>query len=1585
MDLPRWLKERYQSGSRANAILALARPPLDYPGLFEHCAATLAALNGAGISRGDRVAVVLPNGPEMATCFLAVTMGASCAPLNPTYRRSEFEFYLSDLGPRALIVQDGVDSPAIEVAEARGIRVIRLQPSTTQAAGIFSLDFGGSVDAVAPVFAQDGDEALVLHTSGTTARPKMVPLTQSNLSASAASIAASLGLGVTDRCLNVMPLFHIHGLVGALLSSIASGGSIVCAPGFQAPRFLEWCEEFQPTWYTAVPTMHQAVLARARQDHAPHENLKLRFIRSCSAALAPQLMAELEATFKVPVIEAYGMTEASHQIATNPLPPNARKAGSVGLPAGAEVALMDEAGNLLDAGTVGEIVLRGPGVTAGYAQNPDANRTSFTNGWFRTGDQGTIDADGYVFITGRLKEMINRGGQKISPREIDEVLSTHPAVAQAVAFAVPDHRLGEEIAAAVVLRPGHVASESEIRTHAAQLIADYKVPHRVVFLDELPKGPTGKLQRIGLAKQLGLDNLIGGAKVGSRPNEYLAPRTPTERIMADVWQQVLGVERIGVNDDFLALGGDSMLAALAIARIRAIGNAYLSVLEFFEHPTIAQLAELIDSGGEDRSHASDPIVASSTSGDLPLSSAQSRMWFLSEFDENSTAYNRSNLFRIRGKLQPRALEQAFEEIVARHAVLRTTFRSRDGEPVQVVSPPGPVAIKQLDLSDVPDPSRMERALAAVVEAANLKFDLTRDPMIRSLLVKLDADDHLLAFTMHHIASDGWSAGVLMRELSALYAARISGDDGADRRPLKPLAIQYSDFARWQSQAVHRPRMLASLEWWKRQLAGAPPLLALPSDRPRPPRQTFTGAAETFVIAKETSDRLKEIARVERATLFMTLLTTFQTMLHRYTGIDDIVIGAFVAGRTRVETEGLIGLFVNTLAVRGNLAGDPTFSEMLRRTREFAFEAYGHQDLPFDMVVDSIHPHRNLSYQPIFQVTFQVRNYPVEDTQLAGLEVEEVDFDSKIAPFDLSFEVTEKAGALFCKLIYNIDLFDRATIARMAGNFETLLGGIVNDPETPISRLPLITPDERRQLLIDWNDTRRDYPRECVHRLFEAQAERTPDAVAVTFGASQMSYAELNSRANQLARLLIEAGVTPRSHVAICIDRSQYMYVGIVGVLKAGAAYVPLDPAYPPQRLDYMLGDSGASVLVTTQRHSERFARPGLSVIEVDRIGPRPRIQQAFSSVEVDLDEPIYVLYTSGSTGVPKGVVGSHRGVVNRLQWMWDAYPFSAGEIACQKTALSFVDSVAEIFGPLLKGVPTVIVGDQDVRDPRRLIDIMSRARVTRIVLVPSVLEAVLDSDLDLGTALSQLRLWVSSGEALGADLVRRFYSRLPSARLLNLYGSTEIAADATATEIQAVAPDATPSIGRPIANTSIYILDRHLEPVPIGAPGEICIGGAGLARRYHNAPELTARKFIANPFDPEPGARLFMTGDVGRHRSDGNIEYMGRRDSVVKIRGIRIDLGEIEANLAAHPAIKTAAASTLSANDGDLMLVAWVESCGEERPSLTELKEFLAERIPEQMIPSQIAFVEKMPTTPSGKIDRVALVASNTWTRAVGA
>ncbi|MCW5981149.1 MAG: AMP-binding protein [Bryobacteraceae bacterium] len=586
------LEERARSHPESVALLGLGRDPLDYRSLVRLIEDAVRQLNGAGIGRNDRVALVLPDGPATAAAFLAVASGATCAPLNPGYRAEEFDFYLSDLRAKAVLLPEGADSPVRGVAAARGIATIELAEPPGAPAGWFHLKLT-STPAERPAFGAAEDVALALHTSGTTSRPKVVPLTQANLLASARQIGATLRLGPDDRCLNVMPLFHIHGLAGALLSSIAAGAQVVCTPGFHAPSFFDWLDEFRPTWYSAVPTMHQAILSRVASNREKASRSSLRFIRSSSAALAPRVMSELEGAFGVPVVESYGMTEASHQMASNPLPPGVRKPGSVGLAAGPDVAVMDDAGDLLPVGARGEIVVRGPSITAGYENNPAANRSAFTNGWFRTGDQGFLDEDGYLFLTGRLKEIINRGGEKISPREIDEVLLEHPAVAQAVAFALPDARLGEDIGAAIVLRPGAAATESELRLFVAERLADFKTPRRIVFVPEIPKGPSGKLQRIGLADKLGLNEPVEAAV----PETYAAPRTETERRLCAIWTDLLRVERAGVRDNFFNIGGDSILAAQLLSRIREEFGVHLPMVALFEAATIEAQAGIVSRDG----------------------------------------------------------------------------------------------------------------------------------------------------------------------------------------------------------------------------------------------------------------------------------------------------------------------------------------------------------------------------------------------------------------------------------------------------------------------------------------------------------------------------------------------------------------------------------------------------------------------------------------------------------------------------------------------------------------------------------------------------------------------------------------------------------------------------------------------------------------------------------------------------------------------------------------------------------------------------------------------------------------------------
>jgi acyl-CoA synthetase (AMP-forming)/AMP-acid ligase II len=1151
----------------AAALLAPGRETMTYAELLAQVNQARTALHSAGVCCGDRVVAIVSNGPEMAAAFLSIAGSAACAPLNPAYRESEFSFYLSDLAPKAIVVEQVLESSALAAAKDLGIPVIRLCPSLDGPAGSFCLEhdspstLGAYSDPSPPT--QPDDIALVLHTSGTTSRPKQVPLSNANLCCSATYIRRALELSAADRCLNVMPLFHIHGLASALLASLAAGGSLICTPGFYAPRFLDWLTDFEPSWYTAVPTMHQAILARAGLERAGAHprSTSLRFIRSSSAPLPPQVMAELERVFSVPVVEAYGMTEASHQMASNPLPPGRRKPGSVGRASGPEIAIMHD-GRLVPSGVTGEIVIRGPNVMGGYVANADANESAFSSGWFRTGDLGWLDDESYLFISGRTKEIINRGGEKISPREIDEALLEHPAVAQALAFALPDARLGEEVAAAVVLKTGTVADESALREFVSGRLADFKVPRRIVLLDEIPKGPTGKPQRIGLAAILGLRESREPAEAQS---EHLKPRTQSEKLVAGLWQQVLGRKDVGAQDNFFDLGGDSMLATQFLSRLAQSSGATPPLLRLFEQPTVQAMAAWLDANAAPTDTPSgalplvrDPAAAAS------LSFAQQRFWFLDQYEQDSAAHVQSSAVRLRGRLDIDRLQLALNGIVARHEILRTTYDVRDGSPVGVLG-----LSRDLELKTVTATS-LDAVSDLAAREARVRFHLAHDPMIRPVLARLGPHDHVLLLTRHHIASDGWSIEVLLRELATLYGG------GA----LQDLPVQYSDYARWQTERYASGVFEEELAYWKEQLAGSASLLALPLDRPRPPRQTFRGARASFALPPAVAGALNDLARREGATLFMALLAAFQALLHRYSGADDVSVGCPVAGRGHVELEPLIGLFMNTLVLRSDASGNPAFRGLLARVRDTALGAFAHQELPFDKLVEALQPARSLSHSPLFQVLFQLRNLPFEPPRFADLECDPLDFDNGVVQFDLSLEIAPANGPLHCSLSYNADLFDAETALQITRHYRNLLAGAVQNPDRAISSLPILDADERRQLLSGWNQTEQPLPSRCVHELFEAQAARRPDAIAILDRNGELSYSDLNRAADRVADRLRLLGVRPGSLVAVCVERSRAMVAALLGILKAKCAFLPLDPLYPQERLAFMLEDSGATAVIT---------------------------------------------------------------------------------------------------------------------------------------------------------------------------------------------------------------------------------------------------------------------------------------------------------------------------------------------------------------------------------------------------------------------
>ena len=977
------------------------------------------------------------------------------------------------------------------------------------------------------------------------------------------------------------------------------------------------------------------------------------------------------------------------------------------------------------------------------------------------------------------------------------------------------------------------------------------------------------------------------------------------------------------------------------------------------------------------------ITPRQSAGPSPLSFPQQRLWFLDQLEPDSPFYNLPVALRLAGPLDVAALEGSLNEIVRRHEILRTTFRVTEGRPEQIVSPPAGNPLSRLDLSGLPEGQREEEATKAVSLEAERPFNLSSGPLFRALIVRLSEADHVLLLAMHHIVSDGWSIDRLLSELAEAYGAL-----SRQRPPQLPdLPIQFADFSTWQREWLQGERLESEVAYWKDALAGAPFLLELPTDRPRPAVKSFRGARYVRPIPERLTGRLRDLSRREGGTLFMTLLAAFCVLLFRYTGQRDILLGTPIAGRDREELEPLIGFFVNTLVLRGDLSGNPPFTELLGRIREMALGAYAHQSMPFERIVEELKPDRDATHTPLFQIMFALQNSGAEEFQIPGIRTSPFRLEGTTARFDLFLSMTEGPREVAGLWEYDTDLFDADRISRMADHLEVLLEAIATHPERRISELALLPESERRLVVDEWNETAASFPRnECIQHLFEAQVERTPGSTVFTFGGETLTYRELNLRANRVAHDLQRLGVGPESLVGICVPRSLEMIVAVFATLKAGAAYLPLDPSYPADRIAYMLADARPAAVLTTRPSAALLPQETAgTIIPIDALpvaGDRESVRNPVSAASAE--SPAYVIYTSGSTGKPKGVVGLHRGAVNRLQWMWTNHPFHPGEICCQKTSLSFVDSVGEIFGPALAGVPTVLLPEEVVRDVPRLADTLAEKKITRLVLVPALLRALLEQESDLAERLGHLRLWVSSGEALREDLVERFYERLPAATLLNLYGSSEASADSTVFDTRGIGAFPVP-IGRPIANHRVFLLDRSGLPVPVGVPGEIHIAGEGLARGYWDRPELTADRFRPDPFAADAGGRLYKTGDLGSYRADGTIDYLGRIDLQTKIRGHRVEPAEVEASLTEHPAVREAAVVGQRDAAGEDRLIAYIVPGADGPPAPGELRAFLARRLPDPMIPALFVELAGLPRTPSGKLDRRALPAPDPSARAAAA
>ncbi|MDZ8067339.1 MAG: amino acid adenylation domain-containing protein [Nostoc sp. DedQUE08] len=949
----------------------------------------------------------------------------------------------------------------------------------------------------------------------------------------------------------------------------------------------------------------------------------------------------------------------------------------------------------------------------------------------------------------------------------------------------------------------------------------------------------------------------------------------------------------------------------------------------------------------------------------PLSFAQQRLWFLQQLDIDNPYYSELACVQLLGALNVDALERSLNEIVRRHEALRTTFEMLEEEAIQIIHPAVTMTLPVVNLLSMSEAKRQAQVERLTTEIAQKPFNLVTGPLLRVMLLQTGAEEYLLLFTIHHIAVDGWSIGVLIRELAGLYEAFSTGKAS----PLPDISIQYADFAIWQRQWLQGELQKTQLDYWKQQLADAS-TLALPTDRPRPPIQSFRGAIASFELSASLTDMLRSLSNQEGVTLFMTLLGAFQALLYRYTGQEDICVGSPIANRNQAEIQGLIGFFVNTLVLRTHFSGNTSFLELLNRVREVCVGAYAHADIPFEQLVEELQPDRNLSQMPLFQVMFAWQEDTQKELKLPGLTLNWLPTHGQTAKFDLTLHLVDAQPELRGFLEYNTDLFDAETVIRIVEHFRNLLEGIVANPQARLSDLPLLTAEELHQQLVEWNNTQVEYPeQQCIHQLFEAQVERTPDAVAVVFEDEQLTYCELNAKANQLAHYLKKLGVKPEILVGICVERSLSTIVSLLGILKAGGAYVPIDPAYPPERIAFILEDAQAPVLLTTALLLEAMPQNKAKVVCLDtdwHLVAQQSQENLFS--EVTTDNLAYVIYTSGSTGRPKGVMIKHASTVAMLDWANKTFAIEAMQGVLASTSICFDLSVFEVFVPLCCGGKVILI-----ENALYLPTLPTAQNVTLINTVPSVISQLLRTD-SIPTSVQTINI---AGEPLHNQLVQQLYQQDNIQQVFNLYGPSEDTTYSTSAWIHKDTNNI-PPIGRPIHNTQIYLLDKNYQPVPVGVPGMLYIGGAGLSRGYLNKPELTADKFIPNPYANLPGERLYKTGDLGRYLPSGEIEYIGRIDYQVKIRGFRIELGEIEALIIKYPKVREAVVTVHSLETDSQQIVAYLVPNSEQTLTISELRDFLEAKLPNYMVPTAFVILEMLPLTPNGKIDRKALKAPDT-------
>ncbi|HBO8731627.1 TPA: amino acid adenylation domain-containing protein, partial [Pseudomonas aeruginosa] len=1420
--------------------------------------------------------------------------------------------------------------------------------------------------------------AYVIYTSGSTGKPKGTLLTHRNALRLFSATEAWFGFDERD----VWTLFHSYAFdfsVWEIFGALLYGGRLVIVPQWvsRSPEdfYRLLCRE-GVTVLNQTPSAFKQLMAMACSADMATQQPALRYVIFGGEALDLQSLRPWFQRFgdrQPQLVNMYGITETTVHVTYRPVSEADLEGGLVS-PIGGTIPdlswyILDRDLNPVPRGAVGELYIGRAGLARGYLRRPGLSATRFVPNPFpggagerlyRTGDLARFQADGNIEYIGRIDHQVKVRGFRIELGEIEAALAGLAGVRDAVVLA-HDGVGGTQLVGYVVADSAEDAERlrESLRESLKRHLPDYMVPAHLMLLERMPLTVNGKLDRQALPQP----------DASLSQQAYRAPGSELEQRIAAIWSEILGVERVGLDDNFFELGGHSLLATRVISRVRQEQQLDASLKALFERPVLEAFAQ----GLERTTDAVSTIPLADRQQPLALSFAQERQWFLWQLEPESAAYHIPSALRLRGRLDVDALQRSFDSLVARHETLRTRFRLEGGRSYQQVQPAVSVSIEREQFGEE---GLIERIQAIVVQP----FDLERGPLLRVNLLQLAEDDHVLVLVQHHIVSDGWSMQVMVEELVQLYAAYSRGLEVA----LPALPIQYADYALWQRSWMEAGEKERQLAYWTGLLGGEQPVLELPFDRPRPARQSHRGAQLGFELSRELVEAVRALAQREGASSFMLLLASFQALLYRYSGQADIRVGVPIANRNRVETERLIGFFVNTQVLKADLDGRMGFDELLAQARQRALEAQAHQDLPFEQLVEALQPERNASHNPLFQVLFnhqsEIRSVTPE-VQLEDLRLEGLAWDGQTAQFDLTLDIQEDENGIWASFDYATDLFDASTVERLAGHWRNLLRGIVANPRQRLGELPLLDAPERRQTLSEWNPAQRECAVQgTLQQRFEEQVRQRPQAVALILDEQRLSYGELNARANRLAHCLIARGVGADVPVGLALERSLDMLVGLLAILKAGGAYLPLDPAAPEERLAHILDDSGVRLLLTQGHLLERLPRQaGVEVLAIDGL-----VLDGYAESDplptLSADNLAYVIYTSGSTGKPKGTLLTHRNALRLFSATEAWFGFDERDVWTLFHSYAFDFSVWEIFGALLYGGRLVIVPQWVSRSPEDFYRLLCREGVTVLNQTPSAFKQLMAvaCSADMATQQPALRYVIFGGEALDLQSLRPWFQRFGDRQpqLVNMYGITETTVHVTYRPVSEADLEGglVSPIGGTIPDLSWYILDRDLNPVPRGAVGELYIGRAGLARGYLRRPGLSATRFVPNPFPGGAGERLYRTGDLARFQADGNIEYIGRIDHQVKVRGFRIELGEIEAALAGLAGVRDAVVLAHDGVGGTQLVGYVVADSAEDAERLREsLRESLKRYLPDYMVPAHLMLLERMPLTVNGKLDRQAL------------